>query len=101
MTAPDVVVAGGGVIGLSIAWQSAARGLSVLVADPHPGRGASWAAAGMLAPVTEVHYGEERLLQLNLARALSTMDRGVERRVGSGLRLRANGNPRRGARRGR
>jgi glycine oxidase len=66
MTAPDVVVAGGGVIGLSIAWQSAARGLSVLVADPHPGRGASWAAAGMLAPVTEVHYGEERLLQLNL-----------------------------------
>lgn len=66
MTAPDVVVAGGGVIGLSIAWQSAAKGLSVLVADPHPGRGASWAAAGMLAPVTEVHYGEERLLQLNL-----------------------------------
>jgi glycine oxidase len=66
MIAPDVVVAGGGVIGLSIAWQSAVRGLSVLLADPHPGRGASWAAAGMLAPVTEVHYGEERLLQLNL-----------------------------------
>jgi glycine oxidase len=66
MIAPDVVVAGGGVIGLSIAWQAAAKGLSVLVADPHPARGASWAAAGMLAPVTEVHYGEERLLQLNL-----------------------------------
>jgi glycine oxidase len=66
MIAPDVVVAGGGVIGLSIAWQAAAKGLSVLVADSHPGRGASWTAAGMLAPVTEVHYGEERLLQLNL-----------------------------------
>ncbi|MGH2821185.1 MAG: glycine oxidase ThiO, partial [Actinomycetota bacterium] len=26
----------------------------------------SWAAAGMLAPVTEVHYGEEGLLRLNL-----------------------------------
>ncbi|MGH2698168.1 MAG: glycine oxidase ThiO, partial [Actinomycetota bacterium] len=26
----------------------------------------SWAAAGMLAPVTEVHYGEEQLLRLNL-----------------------------------
>lgn len=66
MVAPDVVVAGGGVIGLSIAWQSAARGLSVTVADPRPSSGASWAAAGMLAPVTEVHYGEERLLELNL-----------------------------------
>jgi glycine oxidase len=66
MIAPDVVVAGGGVIGLAIAWQAAARGLSVVVADPHSARGASWAAAGMLAPVTEVHYGEERLLELNL-----------------------------------
>jgi glycine oxidase len=66
MTAPDVVVAGGGVIGLSIAWQAAAHGLTVTVADDQPARGASWAAAGMLAPVTEVHYGEERLLQLNL-----------------------------------
>ena len=63
---PDVVVAGGGVIGLAIAWQSAVRGLSVVVADPHSARGASWAAAGMLAPVTEVHFGEERLLELNL-----------------------------------
>ena len=35
--------------------------------DPEPGRGASWAAAGMLAPVTEVHYNEEELLRLNLA----------------------------------
>jgi len=65
-TTPDVVVAGAGVIGLAIAWQSATRGLSVVVADPHSARGASWAAAGMLAPVTEVHYGEERLLELNL-----------------------------------
>ncbi len=66
MVTPDVVVAGGGAIGLAIAWQSAVRGLSVIVADPHAARGASWAAAGMLAPVTEVHYGEEQLLELNL-----------------------------------
>jgi glycine oxidase len=63
---PDVVIAGGGAIGLAIAWQSASRGLSVVVADDRLGRGASWAAAGMLAPVTEVHYGEEQLLRLNL-----------------------------------
>ncbi len=66
---PDVVVVGGGVIGLSVAWRSAGRGLEVTVVDPAPARGATWAAAGMLAPVTEVHYGEEALLRLNLSSA--------------------------------
>jgi glycine oxidase len=62
----DVVVVGGGVIGLSVAWMAAAGGLEVAVVDPSPGRGASWAAAGMLAPVGEAHYGEESLTLLNL-----------------------------------
>jgi glycine oxidase len=62
-------VVGGGVIGLGIAWRTARRGLSVEVIDDSFGRGASWAAAGMLAPVTEVHYGEESLLRLNLESA--------------------------------
>jgi glycine oxidase len=67
--ASDVVVVGGGVIGLGIAWRAATAGMAVSVVDEAPGRGASWAAAGMLAPVTEVHYGERPLLQLNLAAA--------------------------------
>ena len=54
-------------IGLSIAWRAARRGLDVTVVDERPGRGSSWAAAGMLAPVTEVHPGEDALLTLNLA----------------------------------
>jgi glycine oxidase len=61
----EAVVVGGGVIGLTIAWRLAQRNLQVTVADPHPGRSASWAAAGMLAPVSEVSYGEEALLVLN------------------------------------
>jgi glycine oxidase len=65
----DVVIAGGGVIGLSAAWLAARDGLEVAVVDPSPGTGASWAAAGMLAPVTEVHYNEEALLELNLRAA--------------------------------
>src|SRR5215213_8756140 len=65
MTRPDAVIVGGGVIGLSIAWRAAQRGLKVTVVDPAPARGASWAAAGMLAPVTEVHPGEDALLSLN------------------------------------
>lgn len=64
--APDVVVVGGGAVGLGVAWRCAAAGASVRVVDSSGGRGATWAAAGLLAPVTEVHYGEEPLLALNL-----------------------------------
>lgn len=47
----DVVVIGGGLIGCSIAWRLAQRGASVtLVERDHPGRAASWAAAGWLSP---------------------------------------------------
>jgi glycine oxidase len=65
----DVLVLGGGVIGLSVAWALSEGAAQVVLIDPQPGRGASWAAAGMLAPVTEVHYQEEPLLALNLASA--------------------------------
>ncbi|MEU4271136.1 glycine oxidase ThiO [Streptomyces sp. NPDC026092] len=65
----DVLVVGGGIIGLVTAWRSAQRGLSTAVVDPEPGGGAARVAAGMLAAVTELHYGEETLLALNLASA--------------------------------
>jgi glycine oxidase len=67
--ARDVLVVGGGVIGLTIAWRAAQRGLSVAVIDDGKSESAWHAAAGMLAPVTEVHYGETALLRLNLASA--------------------------------
>jgi glycine oxidase len=63
----QIVVVGGGVIGLAIAWRASQAGLPVTVVDPQPGHGASWAAAGMLAPISEVQYGEDALLGLNLA----------------------------------
>ena len=63
----DVLVVGGGIIGLATAWRTAQRGLSVTVLDPDPGRGANQVAAGMLAPVTELQYGEEDLLRLGIA----------------------------------
>ena len=65
----DVAIVGGGVIGMSTAWQAADRGQRIALIDPEPAGGASRAAAGMLAPVTELHYGEEALLELNLAAA--------------------------------
>ena len=63
----DVAVIGGGVIGLGIAWTLAHSGRSVVVIDPDPAGGATFAAAGMLAAVSELHYREEALLDLMLA----------------------------------
>ncbi|MGW2829292.1 glycine oxidase ThiO [Streptomyces sp. NPDC001286] len=65
----DVLVIGGGIIGLVTAWRAAQRGLATVVVDPEPGGGAAQVAAGMLAAVTELHYGEQTLLGLNLASA--------------------------------
>ena len=65
----DVVVVGGGIIGAAVAWRLLERGVAVTLVDPAPGTGATSTAAGMLAPVTELHYGEEALLALNTASA--------------------------------
>ncbi|PZS16260.1 MAG: glycine oxidase ThiO [Acidimicrobiales bacterium] len=94
MTRPfDVVVIGGGVIGMATAWRAALQGLAVVVVDPQPGRGASWAAAGMLTPVTEAYYGEEDLLRLNLASARRYPSFVAELESASGLQVgyRTNG----------
>lgn len=60
----DIAVIGGGVIGHAIAWELQRSGRSVALIDDAPGSGASWAAAGMLAAVSEYHYQEEDLLEL-------------------------------------
>jgi glycine oxidase len=60
-----VHVVGGGVIGLACAWELSRNGHEVTVVAPAPGRdGASWVAAGMLAPVTEAQFGESALTAL-------------------------------------
>jgi glycine oxidase len=66
----DVVVVGGGVIGLACAWRLAQRGAGVVVLERSlPGSGATRVAAGMLAPVGELTFGEPELLELTLAAA--------------------------------
>ncbi|HVA36219.1 MAG TPA: glycine oxidase ThiO [Candidatus Dormibacteraeota bacterium] len=50
----DVVIIGAGLIGLALARELAQRGAEVRILDTgEPGRQASWAAAGMLAPSSE------------------------------------------------
>jgi glycine oxidase len=64
----DAVVVGAGVIGLCCAWRAARRGAAIVVLDSaQPPAGATRVAAGMLAPVGELTFGEPELLELTLA----------------------------------
>src|SRR5262249_61779505 len=59
---PAVAIVGGGVIGLAVGWRLAAAGIAVdLFERDEVGRGASWAAAGMLAAGVETEPGERPL----------------------------------------
>lgn len=61
----SALIIGGGVIGLAVAWVLAQRGVSVtLIERDTLGRGASWAAAGMLAPAAELGFEELDLYRL-------------------------------------
>jgi glycine oxidase len=64
MSATEVVIVGGGIIGLSIAWRCRQRGLAVTVHDSGGDDGAWYAAAGMLAPAGEAGFGQESLTRL-------------------------------------
>ncbi len=89
----DVVIVGGGIIGGSIAWELARRGLHPLVLDrQEPGREASWAAAGMLQTAPESTDG---IPLVPLARASLALYpefiRGVESDSGRSVGLRKTG----------
>ncbi|MDE3064524.1 MAG: FAD-dependent oxidoreductase, partial [Acidobacteriota bacterium] len=62
----SVLVVGAGIIGLASAWRLARAGHAVTVLDPAPGRGATFAAAGMIAASAEIVPGEEDNYRLNL-----------------------------------
>ena len=63
-----VAIIGGGIIGLGIGWQLVKSGCAVTIYErDRAGRAASWAAAGMLAPIAEVHFEEQELLELGSA----------------------------------
>jgi len=82
----DVAVVGGGIVGLACAWRAAQRGLAVTVLERDRfGAGASGVAAGMLAPVTEADFGEDALLELNVAGARRWRSFAAELASASGL----------------
>ena len=73
-------------IGLSCAWRAAQSGASVAVIDrATPPAGATRVAAGMLAPVGELTFGEPELLQMTLAAAELYPEFAAELEAASGV----------------
>jgi glycine oxidase len=83
--APSVAIIGGGVIGLAIGWRLAGTCRVELFERGTVGRGASWAAAGMLAAGLEAEPGEERLIELTRASQALWPDFAREVEAASGL----------------
>jgi glycine oxidase len=80
------------VIGLGIDWRLAQAGCSVTVYDRGmAGRGASWAAAGMLAAAVETEPGEEPLLPLALESQRLWPDFASELEAASGVSVEYRG----------
>jgi len=66
----DAVIVGAGIIGLAAAWELHSQAYSVLVIDAgRPGAATTNVAAGMLAPVGELDFGEPALLEMNMISA--------------------------------
>jgi len=59
-----VLVVGGGIVGLVSAFRLAQTHHEVTLFDPSPAKGATWAAAGMIAPSAEIAPGEMSNYQL-------------------------------------
>jgi len=82
----EVLIVGGGVIGLAVGWRAAQRGLRVQVLERgEPGGATSAVAAGMIAPIAEADARERPLLALALASAREYPDFVAELAHCSGL----------------
>lgn len=91
---PSVAIIGGGVIGLAIGWRLAQAGCPVEIFERgEAGKGASWAAAGMLAAGVETEPGELALHALNRASQLAWSDFAaeLEKATGQSVELRREG----------
>ena len=84
----SVAVVGAGLVGLMSAWQLRLTGHQVTVIAPDVARDATYAAAGMLAPISEVQHGQDRLYPImTAARAeypdvLATLGQAVDTATG-------------------
>jgi glycine oxidase len=91
--AVDLLVVGAGAIGLTAAWRTAQRGLSVRVIErDRAGAGASTAAAGILAPTDPEEWkGERGAYNVRAMAAWQAFARELEEATGSTVGFRRDG----------
>ena len=83
-----IAIIGAGVCGLGIGWRLAQAGRPVTVFERgEAGLGATWTAAGMLAPQVEAEPSEERLLSLLLESRAMWADFAAELEAASGVAI--------------
>lgn len=89
----DVIVVGGGLIGLAAARELALNGLQVVLFERgQPERSASWAAAGMLSPLAEAEDADAFLEFLRASRSLyPSFTRSIEEATGLPTGYRSEG----------
>ena len=82
----EVVVVGGGVIGLSVAWRLGQRGVTVtLLESGRCGQESSWACAGILAPGNPNFHGPMTDLHLEALNGFPDYVAELESATGIGL----------------
>lgn len=92
MALHDVIIAGAGIIGVSLALELRDRGARVLVLDEHePGQGASSAAAGMLAATDPETPEALREVALESARLFPEFAKRIEAESGISVDFRRHG----------
>ncbi|HLW52605.1 MAG TPA: FAD-dependent oxidoreductase [Candidatus Angelobacter sp.] len=92
MKSPDVIIAGGGIIGLSVALELRRRGAAVLVLERgEPGQEATSAAAGMLAATDPETPAALRTLCSASARLYTEFVQRIESSSGMGVDFRTQG----------
>ncbi|HSM86866.1 MAG TPA: FAD-dependent oxidoreductase [Candidatus Limnocylindrales bacterium] len=92
MTSYDVIIAGAGIIGVSLALELREQGAEVLLLErAEPGREASSAAAGMLAPSDPETPAPLRPLAMESARMFPQFVRKLEGRSGIAVDFRRHG----------
>ncbi len=83
MKSSDILILGGGIIGMAIARELAGNGMKVRILERHqPGLEASWASAGMLAPQGELSEGDFQKLCLESNRRYPAYRTAVEEETG-------------------
>ncbi len=88
----NIIIIGAGIAGLSLGWRLLQKGAQVTILERgQAGHGASWAAAGMIAPQGEIEYGAEAIFSNRSSLLWPSFAADLETASGASVHYRQNG----------